>query len=96
MTGRKRLTAGKVHIVHMCGKLRGLFAGDALRQIGELIIGGLDPAYLAAAGADECGEYALQQLLRIPAKNLVEGPVWQYDEAAGEYYLHLFAPNSPT
>lgn len=24
MTGRERLTAGKVHIVHMCGKLRGL------------------------------------------------------------------------
>ena len=24
-----------------------------------------------------------------------EGPVWQYDEAAGEYYLHLFAPEQP-
>ena len=83
-------TAGTGHIVHMCGKLRGLTGqvasgkmdgidsvcppetgdlepGDALRQIKKLIIGGLDPAYLAAAGADECGEYALQQLLRIPA-----------------------------
>jgi hypothetical protein len=82
--------AGKLHIVHMCGKLRGLTGlvaagkmdgidsvcppetgdlepGDAVRQIKKLIIGGLDPAYLAAANADNCKKYALEKLRQIPA-----------------------------
>lgn len=41
--------------------------GDAVRRIGKLIIGGLDPAYLASAAPEECREYAREKLDQIPA-----------------------------
>lgn len=79
---------GKIHIVHMCGKIAritnqisegemdgidsvcppttgDLEPGKALKEIGKVIIGGLDPSALVWMTAKECEQYAIEKLKQI-------------------------------